>query len=399
MNTRQRKLDKQTNGIANGSTNANGHANNSHAITKSKRKRSLLRRLKRRAIKHTWSIPLALLITLLSLYALNPTESNILHNFIFLAYAQEPSPTSGPAAATQYGKGPWDIAFVSFYALVLTFTREFTMQEILRPFARSRYAGIKSRAKQLRCMEQMYTALYFGITGPAGLYVMRQTPVWYFRTAGMYEGFPHRTHGAAFKFYYLFEAAYWAQQALVMLLGLEKRRKDFKELVAHHVVTLALIGLSYRFHFTYIGVAVYITHDISDFFLAVSKTFHYTDSDLIIPFYATSVVAWIYLRHYLNLHILWSLLTEFQTIGPYELNWETQQYKCWISNIITFALLAMLQSLNLFWLYCLLRSAWKFVVYGVKKDDRSEDETESEQVQVQGQVAGQQNGGKQEKKQ
>jgi acyl-CoA-dependent ceramide synthase len=32
---------------------------------------------------------------------------------------------------------------------------------------------------------------------------------------------------------------------------------------------LALIGLSYRFHFTYMGIAVYITHDISDFFLAV----------------------------------------------------------------------------------------------------------------------------------
>lgn len=56
----------------------------------------------------------------------------------------------------------------------------------------------------------------------------------------------------------------------VMMLGLEKPRKDFRELVAHHIVTLALIGLSYRFHFTYIGIAVYITHDVSDFFLAVS---------------------------------------------------------------------------------------------------------------------------------
>ncbi len=55
----------------------------------------------------------------------------------------------------------------------------------------------------------------------------------------------------------------------MLLLGLEERRKDFKELVGHHIVSLALIGLSYRFHFTYMGLAVYITHDISDFFLAV----------------------------------------------------------------------------------------------------------------------------------
>jgi hypothetical protein len=51
---------------------------------------------------------------------------------------------------------------------------------------------------------------------------------------------------------------------------MEKPRKDFKELVGHHIVSLALIGLSYRFHFTYMGLGVFITHDISDFFLAVS---------------------------------------------------------------------------------------------------------------------------------
>ena len=94
--------------------------------------------------------------------------------------------------------------------------------------------------------------------------------MWYFNTAGMFEGFPHRAHEGVFKAYYLLQASYWAQQFIVLCLRLEKPRKDFKELVGHHIVTLALIGLSYRFHFTYMGVAVYITHDISDFFLAVS---------------------------------------------------------------------------------------------------------------------------------
>jgi acyl-CoA-dependent ceramide synthase len=75
-----------------------------------------------------------------------------------------------------------------------------------------------------------------------------------------------------FKAYYLLQASYWAQQAIVLVLMLEKPRKDFKELVAHHVITLSLIWLSYRFHFTYMGIAVYITHDVSDFFLAVSQS-------------------------------------------------------------------------------------------------------------------------------
>ena len=86
----------------------------------------------------------------------------------------------------------------------------------------------------------------------------------------MFETYPHRSHEGLFKVYYLLQASYWAQQAIVLMLLLEKPRKDFKELVGHHIVTLALIWLSYRFHFTYMGLAVYITHDISDLFLAVS---------------------------------------------------------------------------------------------------------------------------------
>ncbi|CAG8891224.1 unnamed protein product [Penicillium egyptiacum] len=366
---RRRNINGSQPEIGNGHTSPN-------STPYPRKSRSLLRRCRHFAGKHTWTIPLALVLAFLSLYTLNPTESNPISHFIFLSY-REGTPNSDPNAPTQYGKGPWDIAFVSFYVIVLSFTREFIMQEILRPLAVSR---IRSRGKQARFMEQMYTAMYFGVLGPAGLYVMRQTPVWYFNTRGMYELFPHRTHAAEFKFYYLFEAAYWAQQAIVMLLGMEKPRKDFMELVAHHIVTLALIALSYRFHFTYMGIAVYITHDISDFFLAVSKSLHYIAPDIMMPFYATSIGAWIYLRHVLNLRILYSLLSEFRTVGPYELNWETQQYKCWISNVITFGLLAVLQALNLFWLYCLLRSAFKFLATGEKKDDRSEpDESEIEQ--------------------
>ena len=212
----------------------------------------------------------------LSVYAINPNPSNPLHNAIFLSYPLPsdhpliPYHAQQPADTTYYGKGPKDFAFVAFYIVVLSFTREFLMQRLIRPMAL--WYGIRSRSKQNRFMEQVYTAMYFAVFGPLGLYVMSRTPVWYFNTAGMFEGFPHRSHEGVFKAYYLLQASYWAQQAIVLCLLLEKPRKDFKELVGHHIVTLALIGLSYRFHFTYMGVAVYITHDISDLFLAVSGT-------------------------------------------------------------------------------------------------------------------------------
>lgn len=89
---------------------------------------------------------------------------------------------------------------------------------------------------------------------------------------------------------------------------------------------------------------------------------------------------WIYLRHYLNLRILYSILIEFGIAGPYELDWQTEQFRRWVSYL-GLGLLAGLQVLNLFWLYYLLRSAYRFVVYNIAKDDRSEaDDTEVEEL-------------------
>ncbi|CZR57282.1 probable longevity-assurance protein LAG1 [Phialocephala subalpina] len=361
-----------------GTIRAQNERDRKKPFSKRRKARTLFQQWKRYALKHTWVTPLVLVGIFLALFAVNPTESNPIHHFIFLSYKIPAESRSAEGTPPQYGKGLWDLAFVTFYIIVLSFTREFIMQTMLRPMAKR--SGLKSRAKQSRFMEQMYTAIYFGFLGPVGLYVMSRTPVWYFNTRGMYENFPHKTHEADFKFYYLFQAAYWAQQAIVLLAGLEKPRKDYNELVGHHIVSLALIALSYRFHFTYMGLGVFITHDISDFFLATSKVLNYLDHPIVGPYFALFVCVWIYLRHYLNLVILWSEFNEFKTVGPYELNWETEQYKCQLSHIISTFLLASLQSLNLFWLFYIFRIAYRFVFTNVAEDDRSDnDEIEFEE--------------------
>jgi acyl-CoA-dependent ceramide synthase len=112
-----------------------------------------------------------------------------------------------------------------------------------------------------------------------------------------------------------------------------------------------------------------------------SKCLNYIDSSITGPYFFVFMCVWGYTRHFLNLKILYSILTTFKTVGPFELNWETQQYKCWISQYITFALLASLQAVNLFWWFFICRIAYRFVVYRDADDDRSEYAPTDEEVE------------------
>jgi very-long-chain ceramide synthase len=204
--------------------------------------------------------------------------------------------------------------------------------------------------------------------------------MWPFNTEQMYVDYPHKTHSAKFKAFYLLQAANWSHLLVVLSLQLEKPRKDFFELTIHHITTISLIFLSYRFHFTWIGVPVFWTHDISDILLSLCKILNYLNPpDPIVPAsFSIFVLVWIYTRHYLGFLILKSVATEFRTVGLWVLDWGQQWYKCWISQYITFALLCIIQILDLYWLYLILRIAVRILKGGEQKDDREDDDEDNE---------------------
>lgn len=304
-------------------------------------------------------------------YQMDPTVTNPIYPYLFLSY---PVPdTSDPV---MYGKGVDDIKFVITCVIFISFFRSFCMKFILEPIA-VRYHLKPSKVQ--RFMEQGYQCIYFSISTPMGLYIMYHTPIWYFNTHAFWENYPHKTHFWLFKFYYLMEISNWLQQSLSLILQIEKPRKDFYEFAFHHIITVSLVVLSYRFHFTWIGLAVYITMDITDIFLPLSKCLVYLDAPGQAYSFAVFAVVWIYHRHYLSLKILWSVLTEFTTIGPYStrfepIDWVGQQYKCYVSYPITAFLLIALQLVNIYWLYLIARIAVRIIYTGEKKDDRSDDE-------------------------
>lgn len=56
------------------------------------------------------------------------------------------------------------------------------------------------------------------------------------------------------------------------------------------------------------------------------------------------------------------------------MDWDDGQFKCPLAFYITLSLLSSLQALNLFWLFFILRIAYRFVVHKTAQDDRSEPE-------------------------
>ncbi|KAJ7016051.1 hypothetical protein C8F04DRAFT_1166548 [Mycena alexandri] len=174
------------------------------------------------------------------------------------------------------------------------------------------------------------------------------------------------------KRYYVVQIGYWG--ATVLLLGLEKRRSDYWSTC-----------WSYLMNVTLLGTAVFVSMDVPDLLLAVSKMLNYLQLERpkVVSF-AVFVVAWTYFRHYISIRILWSLRYEFhlvpkahQVFSP-----RTGIYMAlWMRDQMFYAL-CVLQVLNLFWYYLILRILFRTIFHAETDDNRSDAEEEDEPMAI-----------------
>ncbi|KAJ7047274.1 longevity assurance proteins LAG1 LAC1 [Mycena alexandri] len=294
-------------------------------------------------------------------------------------------PTSDPADP-RYSKGWYDLLFIAYNIVFFSCFRQLITVTLFGRVAK--YFRIKKEAKVDRFGEQGYALVYFFLTGAWGFRIMSQLPTYWYRTEYFWIDYPHWDMKPELKRYYLMQMAYWCQQLIVLVLGLEKPRKDFYELVAHHLVTLWLVGWSYMINLTLIGNAVYMSMDIPDMALAVSKLLNYIqwERSKVVSFIAF-VGLWTYFRHYLNLVILWSVWTEFDLVPEHARKWEAAEgtYLAGWMKYQVFIPITLLQILNLFWYFLILRIAFRTIVSSaadgvddIRSDDEDDDSEEDE---------------------
>ncbi|KIY74028.1 longevity assurance proteins LAG1/LAC1 [Cylindrobasidium torrendii FP15055 ss-10] len=289
-------------------------------------------------------------------------------------------PTSRPDDP-RYRKSYFDAIFLVFHIFFWSMARQVITVQLCHPFAR--YFGIRKEAKLDRFGEQGYAMVYFFFMGCWGVRVMSQTPTWWYKSESFWIGYPHWDMIPELKRYYLMQMAYWSQQLLVLVLGLEKPRKDYAELVVHHLATIWLVGGSYLLNMTQLGTAVFASMDIPDTVLALSKILNYLQFETakIISF-ATLIVLWTYFRHWLNLVALRSIWFDFYLMPQSVRVWDPPR-GLWMPEWVRyqmFAPLLLLQCLNLLWYFLILRIAYRALKGGASaaKDDRSDDEDAGE---------------------
>ncbi len=221
-------------------------------------------------------------------------------------------------------------------------------------------------------------------------------------------GYPHMPVAGPLKIYYLTETAFYLHQMLV--LNAEAKRKDHWQMMAHHFITVFLMGTSYYYNFTRVGCLIMVLMDFCDIFLPVrifrpfivagfhisqmAKMLRYLEVTQVVcdTLFAWFMLSWFVTRHVLfnfvirsSLYDLPRLVTyrwdppsgHFMTSGGYVMfnvclcTLQVCKYLLPVDCQMTLCLVKILQIL---WFATICRVAWGVVSGKGASDSRSDDE-------------------------
>ncbi|XP_076977640.1 ceramide synthase 4 [Tamandua tetradactyla] len=207
---------------------------------------------------------------------------------------------------------------------------------------------------------------------------------WLWTPSMCWDSYPNQPLKLKLYWLYLMELSFYI--SLLIRLPFDIKRKDFKEQVVHHLVTIILITFSYSANLLRIGSLVLLLHDTADYLLEACKMFNYAQSPVCNVLFLIFSLVFFYTRLVLfPTQILYttyyeSLINRSPFFGYYFFN----------------ALLMLLQLLHVFWSYLILRMLVNFMKKGqMEKDirsdveelDMSEEEGAEERLQLRNGVA------------
>ncbi|RSL50924.1 hypothetical protein CEP54_011696 [Fusarium duplospermum] len=301
-----------------------------------------------------------------------------------------------------YGLGFDDVYLVLFLVAVFTGLRAATMQYSLVPLAKR--CDLKG-SKVTRFSEQSWMIIYYTISWNIGMYIYATSPYW-LNLRGMWTGWPNRETTVFMKSYMIAQLAFWLQQIIV--INIEKPRKDHWQMFSHHIVTIGLVYCSYRYGLTRVGNVVLVLMDLNDLFFSVAKCLKYLKHQTLCDImFGIFVVSWVLLRHVAFCLVIWSVYAHTTEMmkgcyrgmgdnltGPFDIPTDGSRYwlvplvsnseiVCYDSKIMHAFLsgLLFLQGLMILWFIMIFKLVVRVLLGENAEDTRSDDEAENKNEQ------------------
>ncbi|MES1918928.1 hypothetical protein MHBO_000815 [Bonamia ostreae] len=136
--------------------------------------------------------------------------------------------------------------------------------------------NLKKIDNKEKTVENLWYSIYYSITTPIGFAICLKKNL-YWPIENNLLDVPEAHFPPEIKYFVVFQLSFYIS-SLVYMVTREKRRKDFCQMVLHHINTIALIVTFFQkkhysvfYGFREIGVLILNVHDITDFFLYTAK--------------------------------------------------------------------------------------------------------------------------------
>lgn len=144
---------------------------------------------------------------------------------------------------------------------------------------------------------------------------------------------------------------------------------------SHHVVTVALLYLSYHYNFTRVGNVILVLMDLCDILLAGAKMLKYLGYERTCDVaFGVFMFAWIGTRHVLYPRVLYSVIVELPQHVPYRWDPAVDHYFTQNLHRVYITLLSALQVLLVIWFGMIVKVAAGVLLGRPAEDSRSDDE-------------------------
>jgi len=238
-----------------------------------------------------------------------------------------------------------DLALIIGTTVVLSVAR-YLVQNSVHDRYKDKVADIQ------KLSECFWKSIIYGFLWIFSLYVVAAEDFFWDATK-CFENYPNTPMKLPYKIWYFCQLGYYWSCFFFQNLGCDVKRKDEKQMMIHHIVTISLISGSYLYGYSRIGGVILCLNDFNDFIYNFGKTWDYVGYRIVLlvcfPIFA---ITWFTNR---ILFGIWKILGVSLTIN--------QQYPSIpYHHFIIFNIgLVIMQGLNFFWFFLLCKLLYKII--------------------------------------